>query len=389
VAEAADTVLDYLYPAQAATFDAQLGAALAAIPDGQSKTDGIALGQQVAQEIIALRANDGSSNTVTDNGSTAVAQWQPTAPGYATAVTPQWANVTPFALESSGQFLPPPPPALDSAAYAAAVNETESLGAGNSTTRTADQTQIALYWWNSIADQVAQSAGDSMAEDAQLLAELNVAEADAAIAAWNSKYTYNAWRPITAIQNANEIGNPGITQNPTWTPLITTPPFPEYVAGHPTFSAAAAQVLDSFFGSNYAFSYTDPSLGRTPGVTRSFTSFDEAAQEAGMSRIYGGIHFSFSIDAGFTLGQQVGDWALQAFNLSQDTTPPKIVINQASGLVTNKDPTVTGEVTTNFGVKSFAERRSCRHRDDRVRRRAHGDSEGLTSIPTVFEPVAP
>jgi hypothetical protein len=168
-----------------------------------------------------------------------------------------------------------------------------------------------------------------MAEDAQLLAELNVAEADSGIAAWNSKYTYNAWRPITAIQNANETGNPGITQDSTWTPLITTPPFPEYVAGHAVFSEAAAQVLDSFFGSNYAFSYTDPSLGSTPGVTRSFTSFDQAAQEAGLSRIYGGIHFSFSVNAGFTLGQQVGDWALQAFNLSQDTVPSR---STATGL---------------------------------------------------------
>jgi hypothetical protein len=365
VAEAADTILDYLYPAQAATFDAQLAAALAGIPDGQGKTDGTALGKQVAQDIIALRANDGSSDTVIDNGSTAVGQWQPTPPGYATAVTPQWANVTPFALQSSDQFLPPPPPALDSADYAASVNETESLGAGNSTTRTADETQIAKYWndqggtytppgqWNSIADQIAQTQGDSMAADAQLLAELNVAEADSGIAAWSTKYTYDAWRPITAIENANEIGNSGITQDSTWTPLITTPAFPEYVAGHAVFSQAAAEVLNSFFGSNYAFSYTDPSLGSTPGVTRSFTSFDEAAQEAGMSRIYGGIHFSFSVDAGWTVGQEVGDWTLAAFNLSADTTPPKIVLNQSSGLVTNTDPTVTGEVTTNFGVTSF------------------------------------
>ena len=364
VAAAADTMLDTLYPAQAATFDAQLATELAAIPDGQGKSDGVALGVEVAQDIIALRANDGSSDTVIDNGSTAVGQWRPTAPGFANAVTPQWADVTPFALESSDQFLPPPPPALDSAAYAAGVSETAILGCGDSTTRTAAETQAALFWnlqpgtdtppgeWNSIADQVAQTQGDSMATDAQLLAELNIAEGDAGIAAWNSKYTYNGWRPITAIENADEIGNPGITQDSTWTPLITTPPFPEYVAAHPVFSEAAAQVLDSFFGSNYAFSTTSPSL---PGVTLSFSSFDAAAQNAGDSRIWGGIHFPFSVDAGFTVGQEVGDWTLAAFNQTQDAVPPKIVLNQTSGLVTNTDPTITGDVTDNLsGVAALA-----------------------------------
>jgi hypothetical protein len=252
VAEAADVVLDSIYPLQAALFDAQLQAELATLPTGQSTNDGIAFGQEVAQQIITLRANDGSeTNNVADSGSTAVGQWQPTAPAFMTAVTPQWGSVTPFALESDTQFLPPPPPALDSAAYAASVNETESLGAGDSTTRTADETQAALYWneqtgtdtpagiWNEIADQVAQAQGDGLTQDAQILAELNVAEADAMIAAWNAKFTYNAWRPITAIENADEIGNPGITEDPTWTPLITTPAFPEYVAGHPTVSEAA------------------------------------------------------------------------------------------------------------------------------------------------------
>ncbi len=204
-----------------------------------------------------MRANDGSQATVIDNGSTAVGQWQPTAPGFANAVTPQWANVTPFAMTSPDQFQAPPPPALTSAAYAAAVNETKSLGAGNSTTRTAAETQSALWWnlqtgtdtppgeWNAIATSMAQSQDDSMATDAQILAELNVAEADAGIAAFNTKYTYSAWRPITAIQNASETGNAAIIRNASWTPLLTTPAFPEYVAGHAVFSNAAAQVLDS------------------------------------------------------------------------------------------------------------------------------------------------
>ena len=363
VAEAADQVLDDLYPAQTTTFNAQLTASLAAIASGQAKTDGIALGQAAAQAIIALRANDGSQTTVSDPGSSAVGEWQPTAPGFANAVTPQWSDVTPFALNSSDQFLPPPPPAIGSAAYAAAINETESLGAGDSTTRTAAETQSALWWndqtgtytpageWNSIATSIAASQGDSMATDAQMLAELNVAEADAGIAAWNTKYDYNAWRPITAIPNANETGNTAIIQDPTWTPLLTTPAFPEYVAGHPVFSAAAAQVLDSFFGADTAFTATSPSL---PGVTESFTSFDEAAQAAGESRVYGGIHFQFSVDTGLTVGQQVGDWTLAAFDQSQDTVPPRVVLDQTSGVVTNADPVITGDVTDKLsGVASL------------------------------------
>ena len=364
VASAADTALDYLYPGQAASFDAQLALSLSSISNGLAKTEGIAFGQQVAQAIIALRDNDGWNNVVVDNGSGAVGQWQPTAPMYVSATTPQWATLTPFALTSPNQFLPPAPPAMTSAAYADAVNQTESLGSSTSTTRTADQTQIALFWndqtgtytppgqWNSIADSVAQQQGNSMATNAQMLAELNVAEADSAIAAWNTKFTYNAWRPVQAIQNANDTGNSAIVQNSTWMPLITTPPFPEYVAGHPTFSEAAVQILNNFFGTSYAFTATSESL---PGVTRSFSSFQQAATEAGMSRIYGGIHFQFSVDGGWTLGQEVGDWVLNAFDLSQDTVPPKVVVDQTSGFVTDGSPVITGHVTDNLsGAASLA-----------------------------------
>jgi hypothetical protein len=303
---AADQMLDGLFPAQSAAFDAQAAIDLAAIPDSQNKTDGMTVGGNAVAAIIATRANDGSTDSVIDNGSTAVGQWRPTAPAYAPALDPQWANVTPFALQSPNQFLPPAPPSMGSAVYAAAVNETESLGAADSTTRTADETQIAKFWndqtgtdtpagqWNQIASVVATQAGDSLAQDALLFAELNVGEADAGIAAFNGKYTYNAWRPITAIQNASETGNTAIVEDPTWTPLLTTPNFPEYPEGHGTFSGTAATILASFFGNNTSFTVGSESLA---GVTRSYTSFSEAADEAAMSRIYGGIHFSFSAAA--------------------------------------------------------------------------------------------
>ena len=359
VAQAAHDVLAWLYPAQASTFDAVLASTLSAIPNGQAKTDGISLGSASAAKIIALRANDGYNTNIVDTGGTGVGIWQPTGPGFAPAQDPQWANLQTFALNSPNQFTStlPGPPSLTSQAYADALNQTESLGAANSTTRTADQTQIAKFWsdgqgtytppgaWNAIADQAAESQGYSLAATAQLLGELNIAMADSAIAAWNVKYTDNTWRPITAIQNAHSIGNSAITQNSSWQPLLITPNFPEYVSGHSTFSAAAAEVLTSFFGANYAFSTTSSSL---PGVTRSYTSFWDAANEAGMSRIYGGIHFSFSNTDGLTLGTEVGEYVLKVFSQTQDTTPPKIEINQPSGFATNANPTITGTVTDNL-----------------------------------------
>jgi hypothetical protein len=208
VASAAYTVLCYLYPAQVSNFNSLLATDMAGISDGQSKADGMSVGQSVANAIIAMRANDGSTNYVDYTPGTAPGDWQPTAPAYMPAENPQWATLKPFAMTSDSQFRPPPPPALDSQEYADDVNETLNLGSVNSTTRTADETQIAKFWndgagtytppghWNAIAEQVAQQQNDSLAQDARLFAELNIAEGDAAIVAWDAKYTYNTWRPI-------------------------------------------------------------------------------------------------------------------------------------------------------------------------------------------------
>ena len=163
--------------------------------------------------------------------------------------------------------------------------------------------------------EIAQQEGFSLTETAKLLAVLNVAEADGAIAAWNAKYSYDTWRPVTAIQNAGDIGNRWIDrwelQDADRQSLLITPPFPEYVSGHSTFSAAAAEVLTSFFGKHYDFSFT-----ALNGVTRNFDSFWDAAKEAGMSRIYGGIHFSFANKDGLALGEDMADWVLDSFESS-------------------------------------------------------------------------
>ena len=218
---------------------------------------------------------------------------------------------------------------MTSQAYADAYHKTKDLGSATSTTRTADQTEIAKFWadgkgtytppghWNQIANDAAKASGDSISVDAKLFAQLNVALADAGIAAWDTKYTYATWRPITAIQHGDSIGNPGITADASWQPLLATPNHPEYVSGHSTFSAAAAAVLDAAFGTQFSFDTTSESLS---GVTRSFANFDAAVAEAGESRIYGGIHFEFSNTAGQAIGKQVGTWALQSFDHSHAPT---------------------------------------------------------------------
>ena len=363
IAQAAHDILVYLYPGQSASLDAKLATALAAVASGHGKTDGIALGAAVATQVIALRSTDGWNDFVTYDGSTAVGQWRPTAPMYDVAMLPQWADLTPFALTTPEQFVPGAPPALTSQTYATDLNETASLGSATSASRTAEQTQIARFWamgpgtytpsgsWSQTAGQIALAEGLSLTQTARLMAMLGVAEADAGITAWNTKYEYGLWRPDTAIQNADLDNNADTTADPDWKPLIISPPFPEYVSGHSTYSAAAAGILTSFFGENYAFSATSTGL---PGVTRTFTSFDQAAEEAGRSRIYGGIHFNFSNLAGLAAGHSIADWVLQSFDLAQDVTPPKVQIDQNSDIVTNQAFTLTGHVTDNLsGVDSL------------------------------------
>lgn len=319
-AQAARDALVGLFPAQTATFDAALSTSLAGIPDGPAKTDGIHLGSQVAASILALRANDHSKDVVAYAPSGQMGGWEPTLPANAAALLPNWPMVTPFAMTSGSQFRNlTGPPTLTSAEYAAAVNEVKEIGSSTSATRTADQTSIARFWadgggtstppghWNRIAQDVAVAQGNDIAENARMFAMLNVAAADSAISCWDNKYAYDMWRPITAIRKADQDGNDATTADATWTSLIPTPPFPTYTSGHSTFSGAAATILADFFGTD-DISFTTSSEGFIE-PDRSFTSFSQAADEAAMSRLYGGIHFSFDnqdgLDAGVALGNYV------------------------------------------------------------------------------------
>lgn len=320
-AAAAHRALIGLFPTQQAAFDSALAASLAGIPDGVAKTDGINLGVYVGSQMLALRAADGSGATPPPYmGSTDPGRWRPTPPGFAPGLLPAWGSVTPFGVQSATQFTVPGPPSIDSAAYAAAYNEVKDLGRKTGSTRTAEQTDIAKVWaagagtvtppgmWNQIATQIGDSRGQGLHENARMLAFLNIATADAAICCWNAKYEFDMWRPVTAIVDGELDGNPGTIDDDAWEPLLVTPPFPTYTSGHSTFSSSAAAVLAAYFGSDAInFTITGEDVGT--GITRSFTSLMAAAQEAGQSRIYGGIHFQFDNQDALAAGRLIGQWA--------------------------------------------------------------------------------
>ena len=312
-----------LFPTDTALFQTTYQASLAGIPDGRAKTDGIAVGRFVAERTLISRVTDGANAVVNYTPGTAPGDWRPAPPAFAPAQTPQWPDVTPFALRSGSQFRPPPPPALNSQQYAAAFNELKDFGRVDSTVRTPQQTEVARFWegkagtpqvpgyWNEIAENAATSQGNTLDQNARLFAQLNVTLADAIIGHFDAKYTYNRWRPVTAIRLADQNGNPDTVADPNWLPLLNTPPNPSYVSGHGAASGAAATVLAHFFGTdNISFSLTSEDL---KGVTHSFTSFSAAATEAENSVVWGGIHFRFDATAGHALGQSVANFVDQHF----------------------------------------------------------------------------
>lgn len=322
-AGAAHRVLGALFPAQAATFDAALARSLAGVTSPKGREAGLAWGESCADEILALRADDHADDVVVYVPTMAPGFWRPTPPGFAAALLPNWPTVTPWAMTSGAQFRGPGPPALDGTAYAAAFNEVKELGRDRSAVRTAEQTEIALFWadgagtatpaghWQVIAQGLAGTKPGSLVANARLFALLGIAVADAGIVAWDNKYAFEHWRPITGIREADTDGNPYTVADPSWTPLLPTPPFPSYTSGHSTFSAAAATVLAQVVGTDdVSFSSTSDGL---PGVTRSFTSLWEAALEAGQSRIYGGIHWQYDNQDALVAGAALGHYVVDHF----------------------------------------------------------------------------
>ena len=317
---AASHSLRVLFPSEANRFDTLHASILATIPDGTRKTSGVTWGDRCAKNILTARAADGADVAVPIPPSPNPGDWLSTPPAFAPYLLPQWAFLMPFAMNSPTQFRPPPPPSLDSEDWAFDYQYTLELGSTGSTFRTDDQTQIALFWadgagtetppghWNHIASDLAHAQNLSLEENARLFALLNLALADAAICAWDAKYGDNWWRPVTAIRAGDTDGNDLTLPVANWAPLIVTPPFPEHTSGHSTFSGAGAVVLARFFGTDeIAFSSGSDFL---PGIVRHFDSFSEAAIEAGMSRIYGGIHFMSANIGGLEAGAEIGHWVV-------------------------------------------------------------------------------
>jgi hypothetical protein len=313
---------------EVAIWDATLDESIRSIANDTARSKGLALGRRVGDAIIAARVNDGSASTSTYRPGNEPGDWNRTYPDNLPPLLPQWPNVKPFAISSGSSYRPVAPPELTTVEYATAVDQVMRLGRLESTERTQEQTEIALFWadgggtatppghWNRIASSVINKHNLTLIESARTLALMNLALADAGIASWDAKYHYDLWRPIDAIREAATDQNPATIADPNWLPLLKTPPFPAYTSGHSTFSGAAAAVLTRLFGNGYAFcSTTDPLSGLAQRpladsliVTRQFDSFEQAAEEAGMSRIYGGIHFVFDNTAGLQAGGGIGDF---------------------------------------------------------------------------------
>ena len=327
VAAAAQRILADLYPKQRQRFDKALDATLAAAPVGTSRSRGLTLGRYVADRVLAWRRNDGAEKSATHHVELAAGVWRPTPPGMAAGVLPAWGEVAPFGIDKTKGIRATPPPSIRSKEFARDLAEVRRVGNKRSISRTAEQTIIAWFWadelgtctppghWNLIAQEAAQSRKTTLPENARLFALLNVALADASIVCWECKYRHKLWRPVTAIRSADEVDD---KEQPDrdWLPLLPTPAFPSYVSGHSTFSGAAAGILEGFFGTD-EIAFTVGSDGYD-GMKREFTGFWQAAQEAGRSRIYGGIHYECDNREGLAVGKTIASEILRTRLLPDD-----------------------------------------------------------------------
>ncbi|GEP44118.1 phosphatase PAP2 family protein [Brevifollis gellanilyticus] len=323
------------------------------IADGEAKTRGMEVGQAAANAMTSTRASDGWNDTPTyaPQAFGTVGRWQPgsTAGGWGagagTFLKSWWSDLTPFTMNSQSQFRPGGMNMgtsmdrsvsyvpfngnfqtwVNSQSYTQQFNQLKAIGGISSSVRTAEQTEIAYFWvdgpgtasppghWNRIAATVSASMGLSVEQNARLFALLNLAEADVGIATWEAKVLYDNWRPMLAINTASTDGNPDTIEDGAWSPLIPTPSFGAYTSGHSAFSMAGATILANFFGTDDITFTTDTESNQVAGLTRTFNSFTDAAEEAGMSRIYGGIHWMDDNIDGAILGEQVGNWVYNNF----------------------------------------------------------------------------
>jgi hypothetical protein len=357
VHQAAYELLVECYPGEQSTITADYNARMASIPSGLDKTNGINLGHSIAEAYMAARAGDQSDLTMPYMPGVGPGQWRPDPfnPTQA-AWGPGWGTVHPFAIPNTDSFVSalPPIPALNSQAYTDAFNQVKAYGARESGVRTADQEAIGMFWaydrptmgpppvlFVRNLEDVATAAGNSPEENARMFAMASVAMADAAIAAWDAKFTYSFWRPVGAIQEADTDGNPNTIADVTWRPLGApggnpgdmlddfTPPFPAWTSGHATMGGAVFKAIELFYGTN-DFAQADTLVGSDPvttdysltsqeagsGTSRTFNSFTQTGVldvgtenspegENGTSRVYLGIHWIFDQRDGITLGNNI------------------------------------------------------------------------------------
>ncbi len=358
IAKAAAETLRAMFPSQGPRIQQLLDEDLNRLPAGPTRENGVAVGQNAAAIVLALRAGDGAGHPeprvyVDYMPNSRMGAWQQDPISrIPLALGAHWGEVQPFVLASASQFRVPPPPAMNSPEYAIAYNEVKRLGGDGTTTpteRTAEQTLIGIYWaydgtpslcapprlYNQITVQIAAQMGSNAIQTARLLALANTAMADAGIASWESKYYYAVWRPIGGIRGADfgwspyglGDGNPDTIGDPNFSPLGApasnllgpnfTPPFPAYPSGHAVFGGALFQTLRNFYGTdNIPFTFVSDELnGETldnngtvrPLVPRSFANFSQAEEENGQSRIYLGIHWSFDKTEGIIQGRRIAD----------------------------------------------------------------------------------
>ncbi|HXI97069.1 MAG TPA: vanadium-dependent haloperoxidase [Candidatus Acidoferrum sp.] len=337
VAQAAYDVLVHYFPAQAANLSALHDAALAAVPDGPAKRNGIMYGDLAAAGVLRERADDGLTTPI---GTTspytpldpAAGVWRRTPPAFAPAQTPWMGDVRPFILDSADRFMPPPPPSLQSQEWVDAFNEVKSVGAANSLTRTPEQTATAQFYaanvprqFNLLARTIATNENLDVPQTARLLAMINEVGADALISMMHAKYHFQFWRPVTAIDPGSvtndglgpvpglDDGNPLTVEQPGWRPLLATPNHPEYPSAHCTITSAIGEVIARFIGTDAI--NIDLVGNANFGVTRHFATVQDLRTEVGNARVWAGLHYRFSTVAGLQLGKEVADYDLDhAFN---------------------------------------------------------------------------
>lgn len=315
-AAAAHRVLLNIVPTQQTVLDAEYAMALSAIPDSSAKTRGIAVGEAAAAAMIAARTNDGRFGAFRFILGTAPGAWRPELPAFISDPNAWVKDVKPFLVRSASQFRSSGPLPLTSHEYAKEFNEVKSLGSATSTTRTADQTYVAQYWaeqpvgtWSRILRTISGQQGLSVVDNARLYAMAYMAAADAVITVWDSKAFWSFWRPITAIRLAATDGNPATVADPTWLPLIPTPPYPEEPSGHLGVSSSMIGTLHDFFGTD-RIGWTDTNHA---GMTRSYTNLPDALAEIINLRVWSGIHFRTADEHSAKIGKRIVQWDKKFF----------------------------------------------------------------------------